>query len=53
MMTSARVFGVIFAATALVGVGYAGCQVFPLAMLPDVAASEEDFPRPSGLARLS
>ncbi len=29
---------VVFAATALVGVGYAGCQVFPLAMLPDVAA---------------
>ena len=23
---------------ALVGVGYAGCQVFPLAMLPDAAA---------------
>ncbi len=30
--------GVIFAAVALVGVGYAGCQVFPLAMLPDAAA---------------
>ena len=30
--------GVVFAATALVGVGYAGCQVFPLAMLPDAAA---------------
>ena len=29
---------VAFAATALVGVGYAGCQVFPLAMLPDAAA---------------
>jgi glycoside/pentoside/hexuronide:cation symporter, GPH family len=28
----------VFAATALVGVGYAGCQVFPLAMLPDTAA---------------
>ncbi|MFL6155483.1 MAG: MFS transporter [Marmoricola sp.] len=28
----------VFAATALVGVGYAGCQVFPLAMLPDAAA---------------
>ena len=25
-------------AVALVGVGYAGCQVFPLAMLPDAAA---------------
>ena len=37
---SARVApdGVVFAATALVGVGYAGCQVFPLAMLPDAAA---------------
>ncbi len=29
---------VVFAATTLVGVGYAGCQVFPLAMLPDAAA---------------
>ena len=29
---------VVFAAVALVGVGYAGCQVFPLAMLPDAAA---------------
>ncbi|MGO4256529.1 MFS transporter [Marmoricola sp. RAF53] len=28
----------VFASTALVGVGYAGCQVFPLAMLPDAAA---------------
>ncbi|WP_374220888.1 MFS transporter [Nocardioides sp. SYSU D00038] len=28
----------VYAATALVGVGYAGCQVFPLAMLPDAAA---------------
>jgi Na+/melibiose symporter-like transporter len=27
-----------FVATGLVGVGYAGCQVFPMAMLPDVAA---------------
>src|SRR6185503_16446727 len=30
--------GVVFAATALVGVGYAGAQVFPMAMLPDAAA---------------
>ena len=29
---------IAFGATALVGVGYAGCQVFPLAMLPDAAA---------------
>ncbi len=28
----------VFGATALVGVGYAGAQVFPLAMLPDAAA---------------
>jgi Na+/melibiose symporter-like transporter len=28
----------VFAATGLVGVGYAGCQVFPMAMLPDAAA---------------
>ena len=29
---------VVYAATALVGVGYAGIQVFPMAMLPDAAA---------------
>ncbi|MCW2848257.1 MAG: transporter [Marmoricola sp.] len=29
-----------FAATALVGVGYAGAQVFPMAMLPDAAAMD-------------
>ena len=29
---------VLFAAAVLVGVGYAGCQVFPMAMLPDAAA---------------
>ncbi len=28
----------VYAATGLVGVGYAGAQVFPLAMLPDAAA---------------
>ncbi len=30
--------GVVYAATGLVGVGYAGAQVFPLAMLADTAA---------------
>ncbi len=30
--------GAVYAAVALVGVGYAGCQVFPLAMLPDTTA---------------
>jgi Na+/melibiose symporter-like transporter len=30
--------GVVYAATALVGVGYAGAQVFPLSMLADVTA---------------
>ena len=34
--------GGVFAAVALVGVGYAGCQVFPLAMLPDVAAADAE-----------
>ena len=40
LLVSARVAppAVVFAATTLVGVGYAGCQVFPLAMLPDAAA---------------
>ena len=28
----------VVACSALVGVGYAGCQVFPMAMLPDAAA---------------
>lgn len=28
----------VYVAVVLVGVGYAGCQVFPLAMLPDAAA---------------
>ena len=28
----------VFGAVVLVGIGYAGCQVFPLAMLPDAAA---------------
>ncbi|MFS3129017.1 MFS transporter [Nocardioides sp. Bht2] len=31
---------VVFAAVALVGVGYAGAQVFPMAMLPDAAAAD-------------
>jgi Na+/melibiose symporter-like transporter len=31
-------FGLVVVAVALVGVGYAGAQVFPLAMLPDAAA---------------
>ncbi len=31
-------FGLVVAAVVLVGIGYAGCQVFPLAMLPDAAA---------------
>jgi len=30
--------GVVYGAVLLVGVGYAGCQVFPMAMLPDAAA---------------
>ncbi|GAB4065087.1 MFS transporter [Angustibacter speluncae] len=31
---------VVYAAVAVVGVGYAGAQMFPLAMLPDVAARD-------------
>ncbi|MCD6640786.1 MAG: MFS transporter [Nocardioides sp.] len=30
----------VVACSALVGVGYAGCQLFPLAMLPDIAAHD-------------
>lgn len=35
---SSAPFGVLVGAVALVGVGYAGAQVFPMAMLPDAAA---------------
>lgn len=31
---------VVFVLTAVAGIGYAGCQLFPLAMLPDTAAVE-------------
>ncbi|RYY49261.1 MAG: MFS transporter, partial [Actinomycetales bacterium] len=31
---------VVYPAAALVGIGYAGAQVFPMAMLPDVAARD-------------
>lgn len=31
---------IVYPAAALVGIGYAGAQVFPLAMLPDVAARD-------------
>lgn len=31
-------FGVLIGAVVLMGVGYAGCQVFPMAMMPDAAA---------------
>ncbi|WNV84098.1 MFS transporter [Umezawaea sp. Da 62-37] len=40
--------GVVIALMAFVGVGYAGMQVFPLAMLPDVITAEE---RASGTSR--
>jgi GPH family glycoside/pentoside/hexuronide:cation symporter len=33
---------VVALAVALVGIGYAGCQLFPLAMLPDVAAADAE-----------
>lgn len=40
MLTAARTLPVpvVYLAVAVVGVGYAGAQLFPLAMLPDVAA---------------
>jgi glycoside/pentoside/hexuronide:cation symporter, GPH family len=40
LLLGARAFPdlLVFLATGLVGVGYAGAQVFPLSMLPDVAA---------------
>ena len=43
-------FGLVVAAVALVGVGYAGCQVFPLAMLPDAAAVDARRTGSSGSA---
>ncbi|MER7559568.1 MFS transporter [Nocardioides sp. NPDC126508] len=41
--------GLVYAAVVLVGVGYAGCQVFPMAMLPDAAAVDA---RRSGSSRI-
>ncbi len=42
-LLGARVFPVaaVVAAAAVIGVGYAGMQVFPLALLPDVISAEE------------
>lgn len=40
---------VTFAAVALAGIGYAGAQVFPMAMLPDVAARDAEL---SGSSRI-
>ena len=36
------VVAIVYPSAALVGVGYAGAQVFPLAMLPDVAAHDAE-----------
>ncbi|WP_034713281.1 MFS transporter [Intrasporangium chromatireducens] len=41
--------GVVYAAVAVVGVGYAGAQLFPLAMLPDVASRSADAQTRVGL----
>ena len=38
MLARTGSLALVLVAVTLVGVGYAGCQVFPLAMLPDVAA---------------
>lgn len=40
---------IVYVAAALVGIGYAGAQVFPMAMLPDVAAEDA---RASGQNRI-
>jgi len=37
-----RSLAVLAAAVAVIGIGYAGAQLFPLAMLPDVAAVDAD-----------
>ena len=47
--TRAGEIAVLYAAAAVVGVGYAGAQIFPLAMLPDVAAEDA---RRSGVNRI-
>ncbi len=41
-LTAARILpaALVFALAAVVGIGYAGAQLFPLAMLPDVAAAD-------------
>lgn len=38
VLADAAPAAVLFGAVVLVGIGYAGCQVFPMAMLPDAAA---------------
>ena len=35
--------GVVYLCVAVVGVGYAGAQMFPMAMLPDVASRTGDI----------
>lgn len=38
LLADAAPFGVLITGVVLMGVGYAGCQVFPMAMMPDAAA---------------
>lgn len=38
LLADAAPFGVLIVGVVLMGVGYAGCQVFPMAMMPDAAA---------------
>ncbi|WP_076262862.1 MFS transporter [Intrasporangium flavum] len=51
LLLGARVLpdGAVYAAVALVGVGYAGAQMFPLAMLPDVATRTGETRTRAGL----
>lgn len=38
LLAAVAPFGVLVVGVVLMGVGYAGCQVFPMAMMPDAAA---------------
>ncbi|MCL3817706.1 MFS transporter [Aeromicrobium wangtongii] len=40
LVARAELTAVVYVAAAIVGIGYAGAQVFPMAMLPDVAAED-------------
>jgi len=49
VMSQSMPAGVVYACVAVVGVGYAGAQMFPMAMLPDVASRSDEAQSRVGL----